>query len=202
MDEFTGVFAALGVPAEHAQMIAQTVSAKGTAAVLEGPKSSLEKICELFGDINIKCEVAAKPGGPPAAAGAAAGAQRPAPKSPFDGSSVSVLDAAGFQKEVMAAESTPTLVMFFAPWCGHCHTAAPELIKTAQQLAGKGVNVAAVDCDAAPEVARALGIKGYPTIQFFAGGKGADCLCAEPGEARRCQGDRWQGDGESQDGRE
>ena len=100
MDEFTGVFAALGVPAEHAQMIAQTVSAKGTAAVLEGPKSSLEKICELFGDINIKCEVAAKPGGPPAAAGAAAGAQRPAPKSPFDGSSVSVLDAAGFQKEV------------------------------------------------------------------------------------------------------
>ena len=76
--------------------------------------------------------------------------------------------------QVMAAESTPTLVMFFAPWCGHCHTAAPELIKTAQQLVGKGVNVAAVDCDAAPEVARALGIKGYPTIQFFAGGKGAD----------------------------
>lgn len=76
--------------------------------------------------------------------------------------------------QVLAADSTPTLVMFFAPWCGHCHTAAPELIKTAQQLAGKGVNVAAVDCDAAPQVARALGIKGYPTIRFFAGGKGAD----------------------------
>lgn len=98
MDEFAGVFAQLGVPAQHAQMIAQTVSSKGSAPVMEGPRSSLEKICSLFADINVKCEVAAKPGGAPAAADA--GGKRPAAKSPFDGSAVSMLDAAGFQKEV------------------------------------------------------------------------------------------------------
>mmetsp|Transcript_7258 Transcript_7258/g.21727 ORF Transcript_7258/g.21727 Transcript_7258/m.21727 type:complete len:102 (-) Transcript_7258:165-470(-) len=47
----------------------------------------------------------------------------------------------------------------------------PEVAKAASKLRGSGVRVVAVDCDRAPEVARALGIKGYPTVKFMARGK-------------------------------
>jgi protein disulfide-isomerase A6 len=62
----------------------------------------------------------------------------------------------------------PSVVEFFAPWCGHCKNLAPEWKKAAAKLKGM-INVVAIDCDAASGkgLAARYGIKGFPTIKFF-----------------------------------
>jgi protein disulfide-isomerase-like protein len=62
----------------------------------------------------------------------------------------------------------PSLVMFYAPWCGHCKTLKPkweELMadSDAQSLA----SISKVDCDANKDMAQKYGISGFPTIKFF-----------------------------------
>jgi len=87
------------------------------------------------------------------------------------GTGVDVLDAAGFKSQLAHRDAAPALVVFFAPWCGHCVKMVPEVAKAAARLGAAGVRVVAVDCDRAPEVARSLGIKGYPTVKFMARGR-------------------------------
>ena len=65
-----------------------------------------------------------------------------------------------------------TLVMFYAPWCGHCSTTKPELEKAKPELDGKTVNgkkikVMMIDCDANPEMNKKYDVEGYPTIKLF-----------------------------------
>lgn len=91
----------------------------------------------------------------------------------YAGTGVDVLDGAGFRAQLAQPDSPPTLVVFFAPWCGHCKKLVPEVAKAAARLQGKGVRVVAVDCDRAPEATRGLGIKGYPTVKFMARGQAA-----------------------------
>jgi len=50
----------------------------------------------------------------------------------------------------------------------------PGAHKAASKLSGAGIRVAALDCDKAAQVARALGVTGYPTIKLFVGGKSTD----------------------------
>jgi protein disulfide-isomerase A6 len=63
---------------------------------------------------------------------------------------------------------TNALVEFYAPWCGHCKTLAPEW-----QIAGKtfkpsdDIIITAVDATESPDLAQSYGIQGYPTIKFF-----------------------------------
>jgi len=84
-----------------------------------------------------------------------------------------VLDEASFKKQIIEGEQA-ALVMFFAPWCGHCKAAAPEFKKAALRLRGGGVRVIAIDGDQCPNVVRSLGIKGFPTIQYISRGKSVD----------------------------
>jgi thiol-disulfide isomerase/thioredoxin len=91
----------------------------------------------------------------------------------YAGTGVDVLDAAGFKSQLAHASAAPALVVFFAPWCGHCVKMVPEVAKAAARLGAAGVRVVAVDCDRAPDVARSLGIKGYPTVKFMARGRAA-----------------------------
>jgi len=58
------------------------------------------------------------------------------------------------------------LVEFYAPWCGHCKSLAPEWEKVAQNLKGI-VKVAAVNCDDEKDLAGHFGIQGFPTIKLF-----------------------------------
>jgi thioredoxin-like negative regulator of GroEL len=46
----------------------------------------------------------------------------------------------------------PTLVKFFAPWCGHCSMMAPAYNSLARTVHGewKGAQVGEVNCDAHP----------------------------------------------------
>ena len=147
----------------------EEVSSKGSAVILAGSQASCEQVSRLFDAVSVKSEVRPKrlsgaPSGPAAS---------PIPSQPSEsaGSDVEELDTLGFR--AAAEGGAPYLVMFHAPWCGHCRAALPELKKAAARLRGGGVRVAAVDCDRAKELVQELGIKGYPTIKFFAGRQAA-----------------------------
>ncbi|KAK5639052.1 hypothetical protein RI129_011544 [Pyrocoelia pectoralis] len=74
-----------------------------------------------------------------------------------------------FDKLVINSEDM-WLVEFFAPWCGHCKNLAPEWASAASELKGK-VKMGALDATVHTQKAAQYGIKGYPTIKYFAAGK-------------------------------
>lgn len=59
------------------------------------------------------------------------------------------------------------LVMFYAPWCGHCKRLEPIWGHIAQSLFKTNVRVARMDCTRFTGFAKELGINGFPTIKFF-----------------------------------
>lgn len=66
------------------------------------------------------------------------------------------------------------LVEVYAPWCGHCKAAAPEVKQAAKLLKGVG-NIAVVDGDkAGAATAQKLGVKGFPTFKLIVDGKATD----------------------------
>jgi len=77
---------------------------------------------------------------------------------------------------VAVANAYPSLlVMFYAPWCGHCQSMKPAYAKAAERVASEGLGgkLAAVDATAARDVANSFQIRGYPTLKYFQDGKDA-----------------------------
>jgi len=67
---------------------------------------------------------------------------------------------------------THTLVMFYAPWCGHCKAFKPAYTEAAEELAkNTKVRVAAIDCTSNQDTCSQYGVEGYPTIKYFFAGK-------------------------------
>lgn len=60
------------------------------------------------------------------------------------------------------------IVEFFAPWCGHCKSLAPQYKKAATALKGV-VKVGSVDCDDHKDLAGKFGVQGFPTLKIFTG---------------------------------
>lgn len=85
-------------------------------------------------------------------------------------SAVLDLIPANFDKVVLKS-GKPTLVEFFAPWCGHCKNLAPvyEELGLAFEYAKDKVQIAKVDADAERELGKKYGVQGFPTIKFFDG---------------------------------
>uniref|UniRef100_A0A0A9WTW6 DnaJ homolog subfamily C member 10 n=1 Tax=Lygus hesperus TaxID=30085 RepID=A0A0A9WTW6_LYGHE len=85
----------------------------------------------------------------------------------FIPSSVVELDPVKFRDLIKSGEHW--LVDFFAPWCGHCVTFAPEFVTIAQKLEGR-VKCGKMDCERYSSFCHSLGISGYPTVRFFTRG--------------------------------
>jgi protein disulfide-isomerase A6 len=75
-----------------------------------------------------------------------------------------------FDNEVIKS-GKPTLVEFFAPWCGHCKNLAPiyEELGQAFAFASDKVQIAKVDADAHKDLGKKYGVQGFPTLKFFDG---------------------------------
>ncbi|XP_076456070.1 protein disulfide-isomerase A5-like [Babylonia areolata] len=65
-----------------------------------------------------------------------------------------------------------TLVMFYAPWCGHCKKMKPDYMSAATKLKEEvpGAKLAAVDATKFKDLASKYSIKGYPTLKYFEDG--------------------------------
>ncbi len=63
----------------------------------------------------------------------------------------------------------PALLYVNVSWCGHCRAARPIMEKVSGVL-GSQVPVYSIDGDARGDLAKALRVKGFPTIVYVAQG--------------------------------
>ena len=72
--------------------------------------------------------------------------------------------------EQLTASETPTLIDFWAPWCGPCRAMTPIIEKLAQEQGDK-VQVCKFNTDENTQVPGSLGITSIPTILLYKGGE-------------------------------
>ena len=82
---------------------------------------------------------------------------------------VIILTDSTFDKAVEKYEYL--LVLFYAPWCGHCKKFHPEYEKAATTLRKENLYLAKVDATAEKKLAEKFEIQGFPTVKLFIKGK-------------------------------
>lgn len=68
------------------------------------------------------------------------------------------------------AENKPTLVDFFATWCGPCRMMAPVLEEVKKRV-GDAANILKVDIDQNGPLAQQYNVRSVPTLILFKGGE-------------------------------
>ncbi len=104
---------------------------------------------------------------------------------------------AGTFDEITQQASVPVLVDFWAAWCGPCKMAAPEVHRTANEMAGRAV-VLKVDTDRHPDLAQRFGVQGIPNFLVMRGGQ---VVRQQPGYVPHTQLTNWLSEAEAAVGR-
>ena len=87
----------------------------------------------------------------------------------FNDPNIVKLTPANFEETVKTEK--PMLVEFYANWCGHCKTLAPEYAKAAEALKEDKITLASIDCTNHQEFCGKQGVSGYPTIRVYKKGE-------------------------------
>lgn len=80
----------------------------------------------------------------------------------------SVNDSGDDNPKTVFSSTKPTMVLFYAPWCGHCKSMKPEyeeLRKKYMKIPNK--NVVMINCDDHKEFASKAGVQGFPTLRLY-----------------------------------
>ena len=94
-----------------------------------------------------------------------------------------VLTDASFQQEVLNASGPPTLVDFWAPWCGPCRIVGPIVDQLAAESNGR-YRIAKMNVDDNPMTASRYQIASIPTLLIFKDGAVIDRIVgAQPKQA-------------------
>ena len=81
---------------------------------------------------------------------------------------------ADFAAEVLKSD-LPTLVDFWAPWCGPCRMVGPVIEELAKEYAGK-VKFVKLNTDESQNTAVTYRIRSIPSLMLFKGGEVAEAL--------------------------
>lgn len=91
------------------------------------------------------------------------------------GNTIIELTSTNFEHQTQSATGQTTgkwFVKFYAPWCGHCQMLEPkweELSSTvSQNHADDGIVVARIDASKYRDIGTRFGVKGFPTLIYFA----------------------------------
>ena len=98
---------------------------------------------------------------------------------------ITTLNESTFDEQIATAE-LPVVVDFWAEWCGPCKMIAPILSEVADEQAGK-VQVAKLNVDENPDIARRFDVMSIPTLLVFQNGEQVKRIVGAKGKGQLLQ---------------